>query len=216
MSKVKEFIGKNKIFIAIVVVLLIVAIVIAAVTISKKVSEKKEREAIENTINSYMESFNSLDGDKMLETIDSKAAYAWSQCEGTESEKESGFKKAYDETSDDNIKTYENNLKSELKMLSTMYNKYLDYYKVELVEIKDITKVKDTEGLIKVKAKTKTTFSYQSKETTDDSDVIFYLYNGKIVTMDEDSSEETESTDENKVEENTTEDNKKEEKEETK
>lgn len=201
MKKVKEFIVKNKIFMIVAVILIIAIAVIVGIKLHKDNVVKKEKAAIKETVEKYMTAFNELNSENMLNTIDAKAAYAWSQCSGTTAEKEKQFKEEYDKTKDTDAESYINNMKNEIAMLSSIYEKYLDNYKVELADMEDFEEVEGVEGLVKVKAKTKTSFTYEGNENKSESDAVFYLYNGKIITMEDASNTSTETTtDENKTE----------------
>lgn len=194
MGKVKETLSKNRVVFIIILALIIIAAVVGIVIGVNKYNDNKKKEeekkAIETAINNYMTAFNELDSTKMLESIDSKAAYAWSDCEGNLDE----FKKAYDATSDEKIEEYNSDMSSQIEILKNFYGKYLDYYRVELSEITDYENVENIDGMKKVTAKTKTTYSYEGSEESSEEEVYFYIYNNKIVTMESVPEDNTEDT----------------------
>ena len=163
MKKVKDLLLKNKVFVIVALILLIAIAVLVGVNVHKNNVVKKEQEAIKETVEKYIAAFNDLDADKMFETIDPKAGYAWSQLDGTTSEKEGKFKEQLDKTTDTEAESYKNNLKSEINVMKTVYSKYLENYKVELTNLEKHEKVDGVEGLIKVKAETKTSYTYDGK-----------------------------------------------------
>jgi len=208
MKKIKDLLLKNKVFVIVALILLIAIAVLVGVNVHKNNVVKKEQEAIKETVEKYIAAFNDLDADKMFETIDPKAGYAWSQLDGTTSEKEGKFKEQLDKTTDTEAESYKNNLKSEINVMKTVYSKYLENYKVELTNLEKHEKVDGVEGLIKVKAETKTSYTYDGKEDSTTGKVLLYLYNGKIVTMEdtkeENTTEENTTSEENKTEEKAT------------
>ena len=211
MEKVKEFIVKNKIFMIVALLLIIAIAVLVGIKVHKDNVAKREQEAIEQTIEKYVKSLSELKVDEMLDTVDVKAAYAWSQCKGsTADEKEKEFKEQYDKTADNDVEAYKNSMESEINMLKTIYEKYLKDYKAEIVEIGKYEPVQGIDGLIKIKGKTVTSFNFEGQENKTETEVIFYLYNGKIVMMEDASpdKEETNTTDTGNVtEENVTAEN---------
>ncbi len=186
MEKVKEFFKNNKIAVTIIIAVLLIAIIAVAIVLVQKNGEKKKEEqkneAIKTAINDYMVAFNELDKNKMLAAVDSKAACAWANCEGDTSR----FKEQYDKVTDEDKKTYEdNNISSRVEMLKSFYDNYLDYHKVELVSIEETKDIDGVEGLSKTTAKIKEMYSYDGQEQTQEQSVYFYIYNGKVVSMEE-------------------------------
>lgn len=186
MEKVKEFFKNNKIAVTIIIAVLLIAIIAVAIVLVQKNGEKKKEEqkneAIKTAINDYMIAFNELDKNKMLSAVDSKAACAWANCEADTSR----FKEQYDKVTDEDKKTYEeNNITSRVEMLKSFYDNYLDYHKVELVSIEETKDIDGVEGLSKSTAKIKEVYSYDGQEQTQEQSVYFYIYNGKVVSMEE-------------------------------
>lgn len=199
MEKVKEFFKNNKIAVTIITVVLLIAIIAVAVVLIQKNSEKKKEEekneSIKNAISDYVVAYNELDKDKMLAAIDSKAACAWANCEADTTK----FKEQYDKVTDEDKKSYEdNNIVSRVEMLKTFYETYLDYHKMELASIKDTKDIEGVDGLLKSTATIKESYSYDGQEQQSEQEVYFYIYNGKIVSMEEASKEDesNKSTDE--------------------
>ena len=186
MEKGQEFFKNNKIAVTIISIVLLIAIVAVAVVLVQKNSEKKKEEekneSIKNAISDYVVAYNELDKDKMLAAIDSKAACAWANCEADTTK----FKEQYDKVTDEDKKSYENNnIVSKVEMLKTFYDTYLDYHKMELGEIKDTKDIDGVDGLVKSTATIKESYSYDGQEQASEQQVYFYIYNGKIVSMEE-------------------------------
>ena len=56
---------------------------------------------------------------------------------------------------------------------------------MELGEIKDTKDIEGVDGLVKSTATIKESYSYDGQEQASEQEVYFYIYNGKIVSMEE-------------------------------
>lgn len=190
------------IIIALVSILIIAAIVLIVAIVFNKANDNEEEKIIKEisieetnkmeaeerlakiTISNYIDAFNSLDSDKLLATIDLKAAAAWEKLTGTLEEKEKSFLEKYMATTNEEVETYTKNAKSEFSTQKSVYEKYLDNYKVTIEEMSNLEKVEGVEGLYKIKAKLITEYAYEGNPSRDESSAYFYLYNDKIVTLE--------------------------------
>lgn len=194
MEKLKEFFTKNKIVVIALAVVLVIAlvagIIFAILNNNSKKAAELEKAAIEQAINNYILAFNELNADKMINAVDSKAACAWSACGGDVTK----FAECYSNVTEEEVLAYENDARNQVDMQKSFYGTYLDYYKIELTELTTCEKVAEVEGLVEAEGNLKTTFSYEGQEESDDSSVVFYLYNGKVVSMDDVEEEKTTET----------------------
>lgn len=194
MEKLKEFFTKNKIVVIALAVVLVIAlvagIIFAILNNNSKKAAELEKAAIEQAINNYILAFNELNADKMINAVDSKAACAWSACGGDVTK----FAECYSKVTEEEVLAYENDARNQVDMQKSFYGTYLDYYKIELTELTTCEKVAEVEGLVEAEGNLKTTFSYEGQEESDDSSVVFYLYNGKVVSMDDVEEEKTTET----------------------
>ena len=210
MGKVKEVLSKNKVVVILIVIIILLAAVIGIKFALDKYNENKKEEEtqanIKNAINEYMEAFNDLDTSRLLESIDLKAACAWSECEGNLDE----FETVYGEITEEDIQEYNSDLGSKIEMNKTFYEKYLDYHEIELTEINSYEDVDQVEGLVRVTAKITERYSYEGQEETLEENVYYYIYNGKLISMetieDVDTQTETNSNTETTEDTNVTED----------
>lgn len=199
MEKLKEFFTKNKVVVIVLVAVLVIAlvagIIFAVINNNNKKEAELEKAAVEQAINNYILAFNELNADKMINAVDSKAACAWSACGGDVTK----FAECYSKVTDEEVLAYENDARNQVDMQKSFYGTYLDYYKIELTDLATCEKVNEVDGLVKATGELKTTFSYEGQEESDSSKVMFYLYNNKVVSMD-DVEEEQENVPETQTE----------------
>ena len=145
---------------------------------SAETTEESNNYLYKITITNYMDAFNRLDITKMLALIDTKAACAWLKCDSPDLPgKEKEFQNKYDSLTDNEIAIYTNQLKDDVRVMKDMNSDNSEDNSITLIEIGDKEKVSGVDNLTKVKAK-----------ASDESKLLFYLYNDKIVSIENDES----------------------------
>lgn len=197
----KEFFSKNLAIIITIIVL--VAIVVGAIVL-KLVLDKKNNKAdetktkIEAIVKDYISGINSFDTEKILKTIDLKAAYAYEQVQGDLSK----FNETYKSAKDEDVKNFEADLKSELDVTEGFYKDTLDSFKMEFVEVENISEVPEVEGMYKAKVKETLNFAYKGTDMKNDVEQYYYIFNDKVIYDEEAVETESDGTEE-KTNENT-------------
>ena len=177
ISTITNFVKSNTRLVLIAVAILAVAIILIAI-ISNAVGGPKQ--AVKN----YISAMNKMNSNKILSTMDSKAAIAYYACYSESSNfSEEDFKKAYKEVKNSDIKdfkeTFKNTLDSSLNLLKD------SDYSYKLLDIKGVEKLDNCKDLYNVEAKVRIRYKDDDGDKQDITNTIkLIVYKNKVVTVD--------------------------------
>ena len=157
-------------------VAIIAAVIIVAIIVISFITGGPKR-----AVKSYISAMNKGDLDKLVKTMDLKAAMAWDECDGEEDD----FKDAYDDIDedDDDVKEQLESAEEGLEYLLDSIDDNYDKYSIKVKKIKDVEKLDS--GLYKVKAQIETkTEDKDGDEDEKTNTTTFIVYNNKVVTME--------------------------------
>lgn len=186
MEKIKSVFSKCFAWIKshVKVVVAVVAVIVVAVVAVNLIGGPSKR-----AVSKYLSAISSCNDNKILKSMDVKAAVAWMSASSGE-DRVKDFKEELDDVDDDDVEDYEKTIKKRYDESNKGKIKY------KLKEVVYSTKAKDDKNLTKVVCKVNVT-SKPDKEDDDDDDGIwkkekqftasadtymeFYLYKNKVI-----------------------------------
>lgn len=177
VSTITNFVKSNTKLVLIAIAILVAVIILIAV-ISNVTGGPKQ--AVKN----YISAMNSLKSDKILSTMDPKAAIAYYTCYSSSADfSEKDFNKAYKDVSNSDVKDFKEAFKD---TLDSTLDAIKDYdYSYKLVEIKEIKEFENCKNLYTVEAKMRITYKDDDGDKQDITNTInLIVYKNKVVTVD--------------------------------